>query len=97
MATVMTRRTKDPLPDSRGWVPRRPSQYGVDTFAPDDIQQNQHRAGWPLCAPLQLRDVANCQVQISGEHGLTHVRLFPQGADLLAGDGIGLRRLLCRP
>ena len=53
-------------------------QNRLDAFTADDVEQHERWAGRPLRAPLQLRDVADREVEIAGKDGLAQVCAFAQ-------------------
>ena len=64
-------------------------QNRLKPLAADDVEQGEGRAFGLLGAALQLRDVADAQVESAGEGGLAHVGALPQAANFFALDGFG--------
>src|SRR5436305_13125589 len=46
------------------------SQDRLDALAADDVEEHERRTAWAFCAPLQLRDVTDCEVEIAGKNRL---------------------------
>src|SRR5262249_41855777 len=67
----------------------RVSQNRLDTFAADDVEQHERRAGLPLRSPRQLRHVAYSEVEIAGKDRLAEVGFLAQRPYLVAGDRLG--------